>query len=152
MPCDVINIKTTPKGKSMSEELKQRCKNEITKYKKLADDRYQKLHDYYIDKPQCEVDLKRYRELEDMFVEGVCEPWELCLSVIADLATAEADLTDADQIIAGLEGDIVLLQAKKDDLAKRVVQLCILRQVPKQKKCGKCGKKYDYLVCGLNFN
>ncbi len=60
------------------------CKDQIAKFKKLADKRYKKLHDYYIDKPHCEVDLKQYRELEDMTVKEQSEPYELCLSLIKE--------------------------------------------------------------------
>ena len=74
----------------MSEELNieqiiKQCKDTIAGHKKRGNARYQKLHDYYIDKPQCEVDLPSRRELEDMVVADMCEPWEICLSTIKQL-------------------------------------------------------------------
>ena len=63
-------------------KLKKRCKEVIKGYKKLADERFKKLYDYYIDKPQCEVDLKMFRELEDSTIKEQQEPWKLCLKEI----------------------------------------------------------------------
>ncbi len=72
------------------------------------------------------------------------------ITILADFKTElQKELTDKDQMIEALEGDIVLLQAKKDKLAKDLVQLAIQRQVPKKKNSGGKG---DYLTSGLNMN